>query len=246
MEHSRVAMGRIIPGVGDTLVTNRRRPILTLIEDTSGGIHDTLMAACDRYRYELLGCTGIPRQLHRQPRRRAARTRPRRRRRRRPAQPVHEHPGPSTATASNSAAGQHARQLCHVARRDGLRRRLLGLPAGHPADQRRWRAADRGAFRDCRLRVWRAPGRSSGEASLYQYGLKTTNERDSARPNDQFEPNSTIPSQTCGLPLTAQRVNPDPDRGARFLVYTGPCLCLRGQFAVPRASVTADRRSCAA
>ena len=34
MEHSRVAMGRIIPAAGDALVTNRRRPILTLTEDT--------------------------------------------------------------------------------------------------------------------------------------------------------------------------------------------------------------------
>ena len=57
MAHSRVALGRIIPGVGDGLVTNRRRPILTLVEDTSGGIHDTLFAACDRWRYEMLGCT---------------------------------------------------------------------------------------------------------------------------------------------------------------------------------------------
>jgi len=56
MEHSRVAIGRIIPGTGDSLVTNRRRPILTLLEDTSGGIHDTLFAACDRWRYETLGC----------------------------------------------------------------------------------------------------------------------------------------------------------------------------------------------
>src|SRR6266851_135897 len=39
------------------LVTNQRRPILTLVEDTSPGIHDTLLAACDRYRYALLGCT---------------------------------------------------------------------------------------------------------------------------------------------------------------------------------------------
>src|SRR5258707_3344394 len=54
MEHSRVAIGRIIPGVGDTLVTNKQRPILTLIEDTSGGIHDTLLAACDHWHYELL------------------------------------------------------------------------------------------------------------------------------------------------------------------------------------------------
>ena len=58
MEHSRVAIGHIIPAVGDTLVTNRRRPILTLVEDTLGGIHDTLFAACDRWRYELLGHPG--------------------------------------------------------------------------------------------------------------------------------------------------------------------------------------------
>src|SRR5947207_15708455 len=58
MEHSRVAMGRIIPAISDALVTNRRRPILTLVEDNSGGIHDTLFAACDRWRYELLGSEG--------------------------------------------------------------------------------------------------------------------------------------------------------------------------------------------
>jgi uncharacterized protein len=57
MEHSRIAMERIIPQVGDVFVTNRRRPILRLVEDTSGGVHDTLIAACDRWRYELLGCT---------------------------------------------------------------------------------------------------------------------------------------------------------------------------------------------
>ncbi len=56
MEHTRIAIGRIIPRPGDALVTNRRRPILCLVEDTSGGIHDTLVAACDRWRYELLGC----------------------------------------------------------------------------------------------------------------------------------------------------------------------------------------------
>ena len=56
MEHSRTALGRIMPLAGQTMVTNRRRPILTMVEDTSGGIHDTLLAACDRYRYELLGC----------------------------------------------------------------------------------------------------------------------------------------------------------------------------------------------
>src|SRR5260370_24695897 len=51
MEHSRVAIGHIIPAIGDGLVTNRRRPILTVVEHTSGGIHDTLFAACDRRPY---------------------------------------------------------------------------------------------------------------------------------------------------------------------------------------------------
>ena len=55
MEHSRVAIGGIFPKPGDTMVTGKRRPILTLVEDSSPGIHDTLIAACDRYRYELLG-----------------------------------------------------------------------------------------------------------------------------------------------------------------------------------------------
>ena len=57
MEHSRAHLLRMIPKVGDALLTNRRRPILTLVEDSSPGIHDTVIAACDRYRYENLGCT---------------------------------------------------------------------------------------------------------------------------------------------------------------------------------------------
>ena len=57
MEHSRASLSRIMARVGDSMVTNHRRPILTVVEDTSPGIHDTLIAACDRYRYELLGCT---------------------------------------------------------------------------------------------------------------------------------------------------------------------------------------------
>jgi uncharacterized protein YcgI (DUF1989 family) len=58
MEHCRAVLGNIMAKTGDSLVTNHRRPILTLIEDTTPGIHDTLVAACDRYRYELLGCIG--------------------------------------------------------------------------------------------------------------------------------------------------------------------------------------------
>lgn len=56
MEHTRAWLSHIMPKVGDILITNHRRPILTLIADISPGVHDTLIAACDRYRYELLGC----------------------------------------------------------------------------------------------------------------------------------------------------------------------------------------------
>ena len=58
MEHCRPYFMNLRPRVGDVLVTNKRRPILTLEEDTSPGEHDTLMAACDRYRYGLLGYEG--------------------------------------------------------------------------------------------------------------------------------------------------------------------------------------------
>ncbi len=51
MASSRVWNQRINPKVGDVMVTNQRRPIVTIVEDTTPGIHDTVMAACDRYRY---------------------------------------------------------------------------------------------------------------------------------------------------------------------------------------------------
>jgi uncharacterized protein YcgI (DUF1989 family) len=59
MEHTRANLLKIIPAPGDTMLTNHRRPIVTFTEDNSGGIHDTLMAACDRYRYESLGVKGF-------------------------------------------------------------------------------------------------------------------------------------------------------------------------------------------
>ena len=57
MEHLRQVLNRITPRVGDPLATNHRRPILTLVADSSPGIHDTLLAACDVWRYRNLGCT---------------------------------------------------------------------------------------------------------------------------------------------------------------------------------------------
>ncbi len=56
MEHCRVSLERVTPKKGNSMVTNRRRPILKIMEDSAPGTHDTLLAACDRYRYELLGC----------------------------------------------------------------------------------------------------------------------------------------------------------------------------------------------
>lgn len=55
MEHTRTSLGRLVPRVGDVLVSDRRRPMLRLLGDSSPGWHDTLVAACDPARYELLG-----------------------------------------------------------------------------------------------------------------------------------------------------------------------------------------------
>ncbi|MDJ0949035.1 MAG: urea carboxylase-associated family protein, partial [Alphaproteobacteria bacterium] len=56
MQATRAYLLKLVPEAGDALVTNRRREILTVLED-SCGVHDTLMAACDNERYGLLGCT---------------------------------------------------------------------------------------------------------------------------------------------------------------------------------------------
>ena len=58
MEHTRATLLRMVPRVGDDLFSNRRRALLTLVEDTSPGVHDTLLAACDSHRYALLGFRG--------------------------------------------------------------------------------------------------------------------------------------------------------------------------------------------
>jgi uncharacterized protein YcgI (DUF1989 family) len=58
MEHLRPALRRLTPRPGDALVTNLRRPILMMEEDTSPGVHDTLVACCDVHRYRQLGHAG--------------------------------------------------------------------------------------------------------------------------------------------------------------------------------------------
>jgi uncharacterized protein YcgI (DUF1989 family) len=54
-EHTRVALGRLFPRVGEAWVTNRRRPILSFVADDSPGVHDMLCAACSPSRYVQLG-----------------------------------------------------------------------------------------------------------------------------------------------------------------------------------------------
>lgn len=56
MEHCRTALGRIYVKSGDRLVTNRRRDLIEITEDSSAGVHDILIAACDHTRYQQLGC----------------------------------------------------------------------------------------------------------------------------------------------------------------------------------------------
>ena len=58
MQHTRTSLGKLVPAAGDHLYSSSRRPLLTLVDDTSPGAHDTLIAACDRERYRQLGATG--------------------------------------------------------------------------------------------------------------------------------------------------------------------------------------------
>jgi uncharacterized protein YcgI (DUF1989 family) len=61
MEHTRSLNSRITVAAGDGCMSTRRRPMLCLVEDTSPGIHDTLLCACNRYLYEQLGCVAYHR-----------------------------------------------------------------------------------------------------------------------------------------------------------------------------------------
>lgn len=55
MQHSRVLWSHLRPHPGDAMLDEERKPILTFVEDTSPGVHDTFIAACDKFRYEQLG-----------------------------------------------------------------------------------------------------------------------------------------------------------------------------------------------
>lgn len=56
MAHLHTTLGSIMPKVGDPLVSNTRRALMTLVYDNSPGVHDTVIASCDHARYRELGC----------------------------------------------------------------------------------------------------------------------------------------------------------------------------------------------
>jgi uncharacterized protein YcgI (DUF1989 family) len=58
MSHCRASLLKLTPTVGDVMVSQKRAPMIKLVEDTSPGVHDTLIAACDRWRYSELGAQG--------------------------------------------------------------------------------------------------------------------------------------------------------------------------------------------
>jgi hypothetical protein len=57
MAHTRSVNSRVFPQIGEAFVSIRRRPMLRLLADTSPGVHDTLLCACNRAIYAELGCT---------------------------------------------------------------------------------------------------------------------------------------------------------------------------------------------
>ena len=58
MQHTRTRNLRRDPKAGDVLCSNLRRPLLCFVEDSSPGVHDSLIPACDPERYRQLGVSG--------------------------------------------------------------------------------------------------------------------------------------------------------------------------------------------
>jgi uncharacterized protein YcgI (DUF1989 family) len=59
MVHTRSTLAKLVPKAGDLLYSNLREPLVRFVEDTSPGVHDTVVAACDANRYRLLGVEGF-------------------------------------------------------------------------------------------------------------------------------------------------------------------------------------------
>lgn len=57
MIHTRSTLRKLLPAIGEAFTDNKREPILSLVEDRSPGVHDTVFAACSPERYVQLGAT---------------------------------------------------------------------------------------------------------------------------------------------------------------------------------------------
>ncbi|KAF5625163.1 polysaccharide deacetylase family [Fusarium sp. NRRL 25303] len=64
MSHTRAMLSSISLRKGSKLYSSRRKPILTLVDDTTPGIHDLLFPACDAERYRQLGAVGYHDSCH--------------------------------------------------------------------------------------------------------------------------------------------------------------------------------------
>ncbi|MEZ5775650.1 MAG: urea carboxylase-associated family protein [Hyphomicrobiaceae bacterium] len=56
--HTWVTTFSVKPRAGDTLISRFRRPMVRILEDGAGGVHDMMIAACDQLRYEFFGHKG--------------------------------------------------------------------------------------------------------------------------------------------------------------------------------------------
>jgi len=61
MEHTRSKNSKVTLSVGDSYVSDRRRNMLFIAEDTTPGIHDTLLCACNSHIYKEMGVEGFHR-----------------------------------------------------------------------------------------------------------------------------------------------------------------------------------------
>jgi uncharacterized protein YcgI (DUF1989 family) len=65
LEHCREVLGKIYFSAGDVLISDRYVPVIDYVADTTGGLHDTLIAPCNPEMYRKFGrdadhpsCTG--------------------------------------------------------------------------------------------------------------------------------------------------------------------------------------------
>ncbi len=54
MHHTHDHIRKPIPAPGDVLVTSQSKPIMTFLEDSGPGVHDTTVAACSHELYEAI------------------------------------------------------------------------------------------------------------------------------------------------------------------------------------------------